>query len=140
MKMKSSTMHSKSISKGTSGILISYSKYSLRIQMWTNCNIYRAHDLKSMVKSANVIKQQNNLFYLLSKRVLKTNLVRFFGHNFTFLVELTGLPFSLSLAFCCHVAHLTTKETLVFLSWSEYNLAIKLGKRSIRPQVEEQKQ
>jgi len=37
MKMKSSTMHSKSILNGGLGILISYSRYSLRVQIFRNC-------------------------------------------------------------------------------------------------------
>lgn len=39
IKMKSSTMHSKSISNGGLGILISYSRYSLRVEMLRNCKI-----------------------------------------------------------------------------------------------------
>lgn len=92
MKIKSSIMHSKSISKGRLGILISYSRYSRRVQMFRNCKQGRV----SIISIYKHESMYNALSYI------SAYLIRLFRHNFsiTFLIKFSCLSLCLPFAIC----------------------------------------
>lgn len=107
MKIKSSTMHSTSILKERLGILISYSRYSLRVQMLRNCKMCTNGISKTKVAKNNIVEEK--LPELLKIRIwTKTNLIRFFSDDITFLIKLSCLSLRLSLTISCSMTHLTT--------------------------------
>lgn len=137
IKMKSSTIRSKSISMGGLGTLNSYSKYSRRVQIFRNCR-YCKHQVRKNNKkgesynspTADIAKTNMTLEHI--KHFLQ-HLIRFFcnWNIFTLLIKFPRFSFCSSLAICSQMAHPSTQKTLVLLSRCENNLTDTRKKISI---------